>query len=299
MHTDIPTDQAFRFLFEDADVRGESVVLRHSLAEILSAQTYSTPISQLLSEFAAAVVLISNNLKYEGKITLQGRSDGPLSLILAECSSDGHLRGIARGDLSTTTAGLDHLLPEGVLTLTIDPRDGKRYQGIVACQKSSLADVLSDYFSQSEQLSTQFWLATSDTTASAFMLQQLPERSDSALMDDVEYVCDKTQRDDNWETLCTLANTVTADELLLLDIDQLLRRLFAEWSVNRFEPKAIRFECSCSRERSLSALKLLPNNEITELFEEQDKVTMNCEMCGQSYTFANTDLKPEVQHTLH
>ena len=118
-------------------------------------------------------------------------------------------------------------------------------------------------------------------------------------MDDVEYVCDQTQRDDDWQTLCTLANTVTASELLELDIDQLLGRLFAEWAVSRFEPKPIEFHCSCSRERSLSALTLLPDNEITELFEEQQEVTMNCEMCGQSYVFALTDLKPEGNHTLH
>ena len=131
------------------------------------------------------------------------------------------------------------------------------------------------------------------------MLQQLPASKGQALMDDVEFVCDQTQRDDDWETLCTLANTITASELLELDIDQLLRRLFAEWSVIRFEPKPIQFNCSCSRERSLTALTLLPDNEITELFEEQKKVTMNCEMCGQSYVFAQTDLKLEGNHTLH
>ena len=299
MLSNTSTDLAFRFLFEEADVRGEAVTLHHSLQDILDAQPYGHTVRQLLSEFAASVVLISNNLKYDGKITLQGRSDGPLSLIVAECSSEGQLRGIARGDLSSSLEGLDDLLPEGIITLTIDPTDGKRYQGIVACQKPSLAEVLSDYFSQSEQLSTQFWLATKQTAASALMLQQLPAPKEQALMDDVEFVCDQTQRDDDWETLCTLANTVTANELLELDIDQLLGRLFAEWSVSRFEPKPIQFNCSCSRERSLAALTLLPDNEITELFEEQKEVTMNCEMCGQSYVFAQTDLKPEGNHTLH
>ena len=77
MLSDTPTDLAFRFLFEEADVRGEAVTLHHSLQDILDAQPYGQTVRQLLSEFAASVVLISNNLKYDGKITLQGRSDGP------------------------------------------------------------------------------------------------------------------------------------------------------------------------------------------------------------------------------
>ena len=283
------TDNSFRFLFEDADVRGETVALQHVLQDLYAAHPYGDGVKRLLGEFAAATVVISNNLKFQGRVVLQGRSDGPVSLVMVECSSEGQVRGLARGELDAAVGPLSSLLPSGVLTLTIEPAVGQRYQGIIAVQRDELCDVLSDYFEQSEQLATKFWLSTGEGAAAALMLQQLPK----------QLVPDETVRFDQWQTLCALADTVTADELLTIDTDRLLYRLFNEWTVKRFEPKGIRFECNCSSERSLNAIRLLPEHEITELFEEQETVTMNCEMCSKSYSYSLTDVRPEEEHTLH
>ena len=289
MSTSPVTDNSFRFLFEDADVRGETVTLQHVLEDLYAAHPYGDGVKRLLGEFAAATVVISNNLKFDGRVVLQGRSDGPISLVMVECSSEGQVRGLARGDLDAAVGPLSSLLPNGVLTLTIEPDVGQRYQGIIAVQRDELCDVLSDYFEQSEQLATKFWLSTGEGAAAALMLQQLPK----------QLVPDETVRFDQWQTLCALAETVTTEELLAIDTDRLLYRLFNEWTVKRFDPKGIRFECNCSSERSLNAIRLLPEHEITELFEEQETVTMNCEMCSKNYSYSLTDVRPEEEHTLH
>ena len=289
MSTSPVTDNSFRFLFEDADVRGETVTLQHVLEDLYAAHPYGDGVKRLLGEFAAATVVISNNLKFDGRVVLQGRSDGPISLVMVECSSEGQVRGLARGDLDAAVGPLSSLLPNGVLTLTIEPDVGQRYQGIIAVQRDELCDVLSDYFEQSEQLATKFWLSTGEGAAAALMLQQLPK----------QLVPDETVRFDQWQTLCALAETVTTEELLTIDTDRLLYRLFNEWTVKRFDPKGIRFECNCSSERSLNAIRLLPEHEITELFEEQETVTMNCEMCSKNYSYSLTDVRPEEGHTLH
>lgn len=289
MSTSLATDNSFRFLFEDADVRGETVTLQHVLEDLYAAHPYGDGVKRLLGEFAAATVVISNNLKFDGRVVLQGRSDGPISLVMVECSSEGQVRGLARGDLDAAVGPLSSLLSNGVLTLTIEPEVGQRYQGIIAVQRDELCDVLSDYFEQSEQLATKFWLSTGEGTAAALMLQQLPK----------QLVPDETVRFDQWQTLCALAETVTTEELLTIDTDRLLYRLFNEWTVKRFDPKGIRFECNCSSERSLNAIRLLPEHEITELFEEQETVTMNCEMCSKNYSYSLTDVRPEEEHTLH
>ena len=283
------TDNSFRFLFEDADVRGETVTLQHVLQDLYAAHPYGDGVKRLLGEFAAATVVISNNLKFQGRVVLQGRGDGPLSLVMVECSSEGQVRGLARGDLDAPIGPVSSLLPRGVVTLSIEPEMGQRYQGIIAVQRDQLCDVLSDYFEQSEQLATKFWLATADGAAAALMLQQLPK----------QLVPDESLRFDQWQTLCALADTVTDDELVAEDTDQLLFKLFNEWTVKRFEPKGIRFECNCSSERSLKAIRLLPEHEITELFEEQETVTMNCEMCSKHYSYSLTDVRPEEEHILH
>jgi molecular chaperone Hsp33 len=282
-------DDSFRFLFEDADVRGETVILDNVLKDLNAAHTYGPGVQKLLGEFAAATVVISNNLKFDGRVVLQGRSDGPISLIMVECSSDGDVRGIARGELEAPEGPLKSHLPSGVLTLTIEPEIGQRYQGIIAVQRDELADVLSDYFEQSEQLATKFWLSTRAGSSAGLMLQQLPK----------QLVKDESERLDQWQTLCALADTVTPDELIDTDTDRLLFKLFNEWDVKRFQPKRIRFSCNCSRERSLNAIRLLPTHEITELFEEQKTVTMNCEMCGHSYHFTRKDVNHSEEPTIH
>lgn len=282
-------DDSYRFLFENADIRGETVILDNVLKDLLATHDYGPGVQKLLGEFAAATVVISNNLKFDGKVVLQGRGDGPISLIMVECSSDGHIRGIARGALDAPEGSLRTHLAEGVLTLTIEPEIGQRYQGIIAIQRDELADVLSDYFEQSEQLATKFWLSTRAGASAGLMLQQLPKQS----------VTSEEARLDQWQTLCALADTMTPDELLDTETDRLLFRLFNEWDVKRFKPKRIRFSCNCSRDRSLNAIRLLPDHEITELFEEQQTVTMNCEMCGESYHFTRNDVDQSEEPTIH
>lgn len=282
-------DDSHRFLFENADIRGETVILDNVLKDLLATHEYGPGVQKLLGEFAAATVVISNNLKFDGKVVLQGRGDGPISLIMVECSSDGHIRGIARGALDAPEGSLRTHLAEGVLTLTIEPEIGQRYQGIIAIQRDELADVLSDYFAQSEQLATKFWLSTRAGASAGLMLQQLPKQS----------VTSEEARLDQWQTLCALADTMTPDELLDTETDRLLFRLFNEWDVKRFKPKRIRFSCNCSRDRSLNAIRLLPDHEITELFEEQQTVTMNCEMCGESYHFTRNDVDQSEEPTIH
>ena len=282
-------DDSYRFLFENADIRGETVILDNVLKDLLATHEYGPGVQKLLGEFAAATVVISNNLKFDGKVVLQGRGDGPISLIMVECSSDGHIRGIARGALDAPEGSLRTHLAEGVLTLTIEPEIGQRYQGIIAIQRDELADVLSDYFAQSEQLATKFWLSTRAGASAGLMLQQLPK----------QLVTSEEARLDQWQTLCALADTMTPDELLDTETDRLLLRLFNEWDVKRFKPKRIRFSCNCSRDRSLNAIRLLPDHEITELFEEQQTVTMNCEMCGESYHFTRNDVDQSEEPTIH
>ena len=155
-------------------MRGESVRIGDALAEMLANQAYSPTLKCLLGEFAAAAVLISNNLKYDGRIILQARSDQAVSLVMVECSSERHIRGIAQGDISAEAEDPMSLLSGGQLVLTVERDAGQRYQGIIALEQGSLAQSLEVYFSQSEQLGTRFWLASDGRQSGGLMLQQLP-----------------------------------------------------------------------------------------------------------------------------
>lgn len=273
-------DRAQRFLFEEYDIRGETVHLDRAYREILAIHQYPPAVSLLLGEFLAAAVLLATTLKFEGKLVLQARSEGQIPLLMVECDSELRVRGIVRGAQQATSERFDQLLAGGQLAITIDPTGGKRYQGIVPLARDSLAENLESYFAQSEQLGTRIWLAADGTSAAGMLVQQLPAQ----LQGDVE------ARQQHWQHVTTLAATTTDAELLALQGPELAHRLFHEESRRLFEPQPVAFRCTCSRERTRGALASLPRHEIEELLEELGSITMDCEFCNQQYQFAREDI---------
>ncbi len=273
-------DQSQRFLFEAADIRGETVQLDAAYRDILATHQYAPGVGRLLGEFLAASVLLSTTLKFEGSLVLQARSNGQLPLIMAECDSELHIRGIARGAQQATAGRFEQLLADGQLAITIDPLRGQRYQGVVPLHEDSLAHSLDAYFRQSEQLGTRLWLAAGDGRAAGMLLQQLPAQLER----------DTQLRAHQWEHVCTLGATLTSQEMLALPSRTLVHRLYHEDPLRLFDPRPVAFRCSCSRERSLNALGAVARAEIEELLHEQGSISMDCEFCNQQYRFAREDL---------
>jgi molecular chaperone Hsp33 len=170
------------------------------------------------------------------------------------------------------------LIGESQLAITIEPHEGSRYQGIVPITKETLGDCLEHYFLQSEQLPTLIRLVANETTAAGFLLQKLPGR-------------EETSQQEDWEHVSILAGSVTNQEMLTLDFETLLYRLFHEELVRLFEPKPVAFECVCSKERCESAIASLGKDEIAHLIEGGKPLTMNCEFCGVAYRLDQGDLQ--------
>ncbi|WP_268798960.1 Hsp33 family molecular chaperone HslO [Pseudomonas huanghezhanensis] len=283
MHDFPDNDYTQRFIFDESDVRGETVVLERSYAEVLAKHTYPEPVAQLLGEMLAAAALLVGTLKFDGLLVLQARSHGPVSLLMVECSSEREIRGIARYDESLINIGatLQELMPNGDLTMTMDPRQGQRYQGIVGLEGADLSECLSTYFVMSEQLPTRFWLNADGKRARGLLLQQLP----AARLTDAE------ERDASWQHVTTLASTLTAEELLSLDNETVLHRLFHEDPLRMFDIQPLTFRCSCSRERSANALVSLGQEDAEQLvIEHNGVIEIDCQFCNQRYLFDATDV---------
>ncbi len=277
--------KAQRFTLEDTPIRGELIRLDEGLAQRLSsssdAKDYSPAVRRLLSEFFAASALLASTLKFEGSLSLQARSSGSISLIMAECTNEGGIRGIAKmnPDYTTTTPDedLSTMLRDGTLAITIDPKQGERYQGIVPLNGANLAQCLEHYFEQSEQLKTRLWFAADDDKVSALMIQVLPS---------------ETLTEEMWETAEQLAETISEDELLELDFDTVLYRLFHSIGIRAQEARPLTFKCSCGPQRGLSAIKALGAEEVNKILEEQQRIQIDCEFCGSRYIFDKTDILP-------
>ena len=265
-----------RFLFEHADVRGELVSLNQSYREILAKHEYPEPVKALLGEMLAAAVLLSTAIKFDGLLIMQARSSGPLSMLMVECSSQQEVRAIARYSDDLRADCLRDLMPDGVLAITIDPDKGQRYQGVVALEGESLAESLAGYFDSSEQLPSRFRLLADGRTARGFMLQALP----------ADRQTDPAERKETWNRLSILADTLSVEELMALDNQTILHRLYHDEDVRLFDEHSVSFRCSCSAERSGNALVSLGREDAFMLLDERDgEIEVDCEFCNTRYAF--------------
>ncbi len=267
-------DSLLRFVFEDAQVRGELVQLKDSYQAILANHDYPKAVQRLLGELVVATSLLTATLKFEGEITVQVQGDGPVRLAAINGSHDQRLRGVARysGDIADD-ADLHQLIGKGHLVITITPKEGERYQGVVGLEGDSLAKVLEGYFARSEQLPTRLWIEVDQQHAAGMLLQVMPAGSDGT----------------QFEHLVTLTDTIKAEELFTLDAETVLHRLYHQEEVQIFEPQAVQFHCTCSRERCADALISLGKEEIDHILADKGKIEMNCEYCRAHYEFDKVD----------
>ncbi|WP_415882790.1 Hsp33 family molecular chaperone HslO [Neptuniibacter sp. QD34_54] len=270
-------DQIQRILFDELDIRGVVSGVQQTCADCFENHDYPAVIQQVLGEMLAAVSLLSSNLKFKGRLILQAQGRGNVRVLMAECNHDRDLRAIARyeGELDEQANFVD-LLPQGQVVLTIEPEQGQPYQGIVPLDGKNLGKCLENYFLSSEQLPTQIQLASDGEKAAGMMLQVLPAQGTG---------------EEDWDRVSHLASTLKSEELLELDNETLLYRLFHEEQCRLYEPDEVRFKCTCSRQRSEASLKLVEKAELLEVLEEQGKVAVNCQFCNAQYDFDAADIE--------
>lgn len=269
-----------RYLFEDLSVRGELVQLDEAYQRIISSKEYPAALQKLLGELLVSTTLLTATLKFEGSITIQLQGDGPVSLAVINGDHDQKIRGVARweGDIADE-ATLHEMMGKGYLVITIEPKKGERYQGVVGLEGETLADVIEGYFANSEQLKTRLWIRTGEHEgkkhAAGMMIQVMP---------------DGTGTPEDFEHLEQLTATVKNEELFTLPANELLYRLYNQDSVRLYEPQPVEFHCGCSRERSGAAIITVDKTEIYDILAEEGTISLHCDYCGTSYTFDEPEI---------
>ena len=299
-------DGLHKFIFEGLPVRGMLVRLGASWRELLqrreSPGAYPQPVRALLGEMAAAGVLMRANIKFDGALVLQVFGDGPVKLAVAEVQPDLGFRATAKvvGDVAPDArlAAMLNLHGKGRCAITLDPQDtrggAQPYQGVVALNGAggeplqALAAVLEHYMLQSEQIDTRLMLAANDECAAGLLVQRLPVEGQGNLGG--RHREEEVGVDDAFSRIALLTATLAREELLALDADTLLRRLYWEEDVRRFAPQQPRFACRCSRERVRGMLRGLGAQEVEGIVAERGEVEIGCEFCGLQYRFDAVDV---------
>ena len=294
-------------------MRGMLVRLTDSWQEVLrrhaQSGAYPVAVSNLLGEMSAAAVLMQANIKFNGALILQIFGDGPVKVAVAESQPDLSFRATATvvGEVADA-APLSHMINvtnTGRCAITLDPKDrlpGQQpYQGVVPLfgdrreKLERLSEVLEHYMLQSEQLDTRLVLAANDQVAAGLLIQRIPTMGESNLSGTAAAQAreDAIGQSDDYNRIAMLAASLTRDELLKLDVDTLLHRLFWQEPLQRFEPASgtltPRFACTCSRERVAGMLESLGVAEVESILAERGQVDIGCEFCGAQYVFDPVD----------
>jgi molecular chaperone Hsp33 len=301
-----------KFLFDGLPVRGSIVRLTDAWTDILARRQASPttgawpdPVAELLGEMAAAGTLMQSNIKFNGALVLQIFGDGPVKVAVAEVQHDLGLRATAKvvGEVSAGARLPDmvNLGNKGRCAITLDPKDrfpGQQpYQGVVPLhgdrreKLDKLSDVLEHYMLQSEQLDTRLVLAADSKVAAGLLIQRLPLEGEGNLAGSMVSRAneDEIGLNEDYNRIAMLAGSLTRDELLELDVDTILRRLFWEEKVLRFEPQTPRFACTCSRERVANMIRGLGHEEAESILADHGEIEVGCDFCGQHYRFDAVD----------
>ncbi|UIZ57936.1 Hsp33 family molecular chaperone HslO [Acinetobacter sp. SCLZS86] len=277
------SDLRQRFFIEDSPVRGEVVHLEEALQTILKQRDYVPAVQVLLGEMLCATALLASTLKIKGRISLQIQASGTFKWAMAECNHLGEVRALAeyeedprflRAEDSSTVL---KSLVSPVLFINIEPEFGERYQGIVPLDKANLAECLMQYYDLSAQIPTRIVLASNAERAGGLLIQLLPRNSE-----------EEQQRvdEDLWPRVTMLTETLKAEELTDLDVNEILYRLYNEEQVRLPEVEALRFGCTCSKERCANALIQIGVSAVRETLEHQNPITMDCQFCSTQYNFS-------------
>jgi molecular chaperone Hsp33 len=269
----------------------EALLTRHAAPEA---------VTRLLGEALALTAGLAAALKFRGSFSLQAKGDGPVPLLLADCTDAGELRGHARIEpdklsMYGKNPSARALLGRGYLAFTCDQGpEMERYQGIVAIEGADLTEMTGTYFATSEQLRTHLRLACARTEAgwraTAFIMERVAGAGGIGLLDEEE-------QEEAWNTALALAHTLKEEELLddALAPGQLLHRLFHQEGLALGQPRALAYGCRCSRSRLVGVLEGFPTEDLDHMAED-GTITMTCEFCNFDFRFSRESIDRGAGH---
>ena len=277
-------DRVRRFVFERYPIRGHSVRMSRAWLSLREHQDYPPAVQQLVGEAVSAAVLLAATLKFDGTLTLQMQGKGLVNLLVAQCTHDFKVRGMARHDPVGDAAGFRSLAGDGQIIVTVESTDrGSSYQGVVPITGDSLAESLEAYFVQSEQLPTRVLLASTPGVVAGMLVQRI------AGVGGKQVPTDPAALEEAWMKADLAMEGLSAAELLADDIEPRLVRMFGDDEVRVFSGHDVVHECRCSRERVANVLRSLGQEEVRSVIAEHGAVTVTCEFCQKPYRFDPID----------
>ena len=283
-------DSLLPFQLEKSVIRGRVVRLSKALDGIFERHNYPDSVASILAEAVTMAAALGSALKFDGVFTIQTQTDGPVSRLVVDVTSDGAIRACATYD-KASLGNLEGsaLLGQGHLIFTVDQKiEKERYQGVVALEGEDLSEAFQLYFKKSEQIPTGLMSAVKKDEnghwqAACLMVQRMPRYGG----EEVEAPQEDTAMEDDWLRVMSLMQTCTDHELLdpALPLDDLLFRLFHEETVRIYDLIAFRDECRCSRDKIGGFLQSMSVQDKKDMVDDAGQVVVTCQFCSSVYNF--------------
>ena len=273
-----------RFLFEHLDIRGALVRLGDSWQQMQVDRNYQPTVAQLLGETAAVAALIGAQLKQPGRLTLQLRGNGPIQLLVMDCNEQLQMRGMARSNPVVLPAPVPELLGAdqgGQLMISLDLPDARHpWQSFVPMVGDSIAAIFEHYLEQSEQQPSRLFATASPRAAACLFLQKMPQA--------------ESHDTDGWQRITQLAATVKPAELLELDAEALLGRLFHEematHGIRVYDPLPVVYHCPEDWTKVRDMIRGLGRADAETILHEHGEILIRDDICNRSYRFSPEDV---------
>lgn len=276
------SDYVVRFLFDHLDIRGALIHLGPAWQALQARRDYSPPVTRLLGEITLATTLIASQLKQKGRLTLQMRGNGPVSLLVMDCDDQLHLKGMARSNGEVPSGPVPAQLGDGRILLSLDLATARHpYQSQVPLEGDTLSQAFEHFIAQSDQQPTRLWLAVQSDNCALLFLQRMPSEGGIA-REDID--------EDGWDRVTHLASTVRDDELLGLPPAALLGRLFAEETVRVYPSRQVSYYCPYNRDKVADMLLGLGRSEVESILASQGIIEIHDDICNHTYRFSSDDV---------
>lgn len=280
-----------RFILEDLNIRGAVVCLDSVWQDMLTDRAYPETAQKILGEICATTLLLGQNLKQKGRLTIQLRGDGPISMLVMDCNDQLHVRGMIKSDQDIPNKPVPELLGQGQLVLSLDmPSMRNPYQSIVPLEGDTVSEIFEHYLKQSDQLPSRLFLSTSEQAILGILLQKLPSPN-------------QVVNDDDWTRINLLAATVHDPALFHIPGNDVLTRLFNTDTIRIFDAQPVHYGCYEDLNKIHSMLRSLGRSEIDAILSDKGEIVISDDICNREYHFDATAIdhifnKPENQ-TIH
>ena len=284
-------DHIIRMIARDAPIKAMAIQARDLVERARSIHKTLPVATAALGRTLMAASMIGQQLKEEdGSVTVRISGGGPLGNILAVSDSSGNVRGyVQNGQVELPLKGPAKLDvgravgTEGSLTIIKDLCMKDPYVGTVPLVSGEIAEDITAYFAESEQIPTACALGVlvdTDLTVAAaggYLIQLLPG-ADDAVIDQIEAGIQRM-------------GTVTQHLSKGMSIEELLRQVLGAFDLEVLETGPVEYRCYCSRERMRNALRSLGKKELLELISEQGRAELTCQFCDAVHVFEREELE--------